>query len=211
MRAGRKMQVRPLEDRLQKRRRRAPAPASALVDLEIAGAFVVALIEVGDLRNADLGPGLAHRVENRPGDARALDPPFAPRPVQLAGAAVMVLLTQEIGQHVVPAPAGKAELAPAVIVGRLAAHIDHGVDGRRAAHHAAARIGDRAAAQIRLGRGLEHPVRARIADRVEVADGNMEPDPVVAAASLDHKHAIAGDRGSADWRARSRPSRRRRR
>ncbi len=36
MRAGRKVQVRPLQDRLQKRRRRAPAPAAALVDLEIA-------------------------------------------------------------------------------------------------------------------------------------------------------------------------------
>ena len=129
MRAGREMQVRPLEDRLQERRRRAPAPATALVDLEIARALVVALIEVGDLGDADFDPGLAHGVENRPGDARALDPPFAARPMQLGQAAVMVLLADEIGQHVVPAPAGKAELAPAVIVGRLAAHIDHGVDG----------------------------------------------------------------------------------
>ena len=83
MRAGHEMQVRPLEDRLQKRRRRAPAPSATLVDLEIAGAFVVALIEVGDLRNADLDPGLAHGVENWPGDARALDPPFAARPMQI--------------------------------------------------------------------------------------------------------------------------------
>ncbi len=150
------------------------------------------LIEVGDLRNADLDPGLAHGVEDRPGDARPLDPPFAARAMQLARAPVMVLLAEEVGQHVVPAPAGKAELAPAVIIGRLAAHIDHGVDGRRAADHPAARIGDRAAAQIGLGRGLEHPVGARIADRVEIADRNMEPDPVVAAAGLDDQHAVAG-------------------
>ena len=192
MRAGRKTQVRPLEDRLQKRRRRAPPPPAPLVDLEIAGALVVALIEVGDLPNADFDSCLAHRVEDRPGDARALDPPFAARPMQLARAPVMVLLAEEIGQHVVPAPAGKAKLAPAVIVGRLAAHIDHGVDGGRAAHHPAARIGDRAAAQIRLGRGLEHPVGARIADRIEIADRNMEPDPIVAAASLDEENAVAG-------------------
>ena len=192
MRAGREMQVRPLEDRLQKRRRRAPAPAAALVDLEIAGALVVALIEVGDLRDADFDPGLPHCVEDRPGHARALDPPLATLAMQLAQAAVMVLLADEVGQHVVPAPAGKAELAPAVIIGRLAAHIDHGVDGGRAADHPAARIGDRAAAQIRLRRRLEHPVGARIADGVEIADRNMEPDPIVAAASLDEEHAVAG-------------------
>src|ERR1700683_2524509 len=83
MRAGREMQIRPLQDRLQERRRRAPAPPAALVDLEIARALVVPLIEVGDLRNADFNPGLAHRVEDRPGDARALDPPR--RPAQRTG------------------------------------------------------------------------------------------------------------------------------
>ena len=192
MRAGDEMQVRPLEDRLQERRRRAPAPAAALIDLEIAGAFVVALIEVVDLRNADFDPGLPHRVEDRPGDARPLDPPFAARTMQGGQAPVMILLPDEIGQHVVPAPSGKAELAPAVIIGRLPAHIDHGVDGGRAADHAAARIGDRAAAQIGFGRRLEHPVGARIADRVEIADRNMEPDPIVAAASLDEENAVLG-------------------
>ena len=130
MRAGREAQVRPLEDRLQKRGRRAPTPPATLVDLEIARTSVVTAIEIVDLRNTDLDPGLAHGVEDRPRDARALDPPFAALPMQGARAAVMVLLAEEIGQHVLPAPAGKAELAPAVIVGRLAAHIDHGVDGR---------------------------------------------------------------------------------
>ena len=130
MRAGHEVQVRPLEDRLQKRRRRAPAQATTLVDLEIARALVVALIEVGDLRNADFGPGLANRIEDRPGDTRALDPPFAAHAMQAGPAAVMVLMAEEVRQHVVPAPAAKTELAPAVIVGRLAAHIDHGVDGR---------------------------------------------------------------------------------
>src|SRR6185437_5953257 len=180
-----------LEDRLQKRRRRAPAASPALVDLEITRALVVALIEVVDLRNADFDPCLPHGVEDRPGDARTLDPPLAADPVQRA-AAVMVLLPQEVRQDVIPAPAGKAKLAPAVVVGRLAAHIDHGVDRGRAAHHPAARIGYRTAAKIRLRRGLEHPVRARIADGVEIADRDMEPDPVVAAAGLDEENAVAG-------------------
>ena len=119
-----------LEHRLQKAGRRAPAPAAPLVDLEIVRALVVAAIEIVDLGDADLGAGVAHGVEDRPGDARALDPPFAARAVQVAGAAVVVLVAQEIGQHVVPAPAGETELAPAVVVGRLAAHVDHAVDRR---------------------------------------------------------------------------------
>ena len=86
MRAGRQTQVRPLEDRLQKPARRAPAPPAALVDFEIGRAFVVAAIEVVDFRDADLNPGLAHRVEDRPRHPRALDPPFAARSVQRADA-----------------------------------------------------------------------------------------------------------------------------
>src|SRR5580658_53709 len=170
MRAGDEAQVWPLEDRLQKAPRRAPAASATLVDLEIGRALVVPAIEVVDLRNADFGPRLAHRVQDRPGHPRALDPPLAARPVESAQAAVMVLLADEVGQHVLPAPAGKAELAPAVVVGRLAAHVDHGVDRGRAADDPAARIGDRAAAETWHGRGLEQPVGARIADRIEVAD-----------------------------------------
>ena len=64
--------------------RRAPAPAAPLVDLEIIGALVVAAVEVGDLRDADLGRRVAHGVENGPGDARPLDPPFAAGAVQSA-------------------------------------------------------------------------------------------------------------------------------
>ena len=88
-------QVRAAEDRLEEAARRAPAPAAPLVDLEIGGAFVVAAVEVVDLGDADLGRRVAHRVEDRPGDARPLDPPFAARAVQLVGAAVMVLVALE--------------------------------------------------------------------------------------------------------------------
>ena len=72
MRAGRRTQVWPLENRLQKSGRRAPAPPAALVDFEIGRTFVVAAIEIVDFRDADLFPGVADRVQDRPGDARAL-------------------------------------------------------------------------------------------------------------------------------------------
>jgi hypothetical protein len=35
----------------------------------------------------------------------------------------MILMALETGQHVVPAPAGEAELAPVIVVGRRAAHM----------------------------------------------------------------------------------------
>ena len=51
-------------------------------------------------------------------------------------------------------------------------------------------IGEGAAVQPGLGLGLEHPVGARIADREEVADRDVKPDPVVVAAGLEQQHAI---------------------
>ena len=95
-------------------------------------------------------------------------------------------------QHVVPAPAGEPELAPVVVVGGLAAHVDHGVDGGGAADHLAARIVEAAAVEPRLRLGLEHPVGARIADGEEIADRDVEPDPVVPAAGLEQQHARSG-------------------
>ena len=60
---------------------------------------------------------------------------------------------------------------------------------RDCADHLAARIGEAAAIEARLLLGLEHPVRTRIADREEIAHRNVEPDPVVVAARLEHQHA----------------------
>jgi len=164
--------------------------AWAPVDLEIVRALVVAAIEVVDLGDADLGRRVAHRVEDVPGNARPLDAPLAAGRVQLAFAAVMVLVAEEIGQHVVPAPAPQPQLPPAVVIGRLTAHVNHPVDRGAAADDATARISDVAAVQARLRRGAEAPVGALMADRVEVSDGDMKPDPIVAATGFDEQHPV---------------------
>ena len=85
------------------------------------------------LGNADLLGCVAKGVEDFPPYPRLLDPQFAVAPVQVIAAAGKVLRLLEIWQHVVPRPAGIPELAPDVVVARLAAHIQHAVDGRRAA------------------------------------------------------------------------------
>ncbi len=187
---GLQPQVRPLQHRLEEAARRRPAPAALLVDVEIAGAFIVAGIEIGDRLDAVLRRRLAPGVEDVPAQARKFDAPFAAGRVVLAWPEEMVLVLLEIGQHVLPGPAGQPELAPMVVVTGLAAHIDHGVDGRGAADHLAARVIEAATVETRLGFRLEHPVRARIADGEQIADRNVEPDPVVAAAGFQQQHAL---------------------
>ncbi len=68
----------------------------------------------------------------------------------------------EIAEHIRIAPASAAELvAPRVVVLRIAARVDHAVDGRGPADNAAARLGDPAAAEPRLGHRLETPIVGR--------------------------------------------------
>ena len=193
---GPERQVGPVQGGLEEAGRRGPAHAALLVDLEVAAALVVAAVEVVHLGYAVLGRRFAEEVQHAPGQAHVLDPPLAALTVQFVGAAHAVLRAPEVGQQVGPAPAGIAELAPMVVVGGLAAHVDHAVDRRAAADHLAARVVQRAPVEARLGLGLEAPVRPRVAHGVEVADRDAEPDPVVLAA---------------DWPARRRPNRRRRR
>jgi hypothetical protein len=190
-RFGLDAEVGPAEDGPEEGGGGGDADAPALVDVEIAGAFVVSGVEVGDARHAHLGRGGSDGVEDLPGDPRRLDPPLAAGAVVVAVAEEMVLERPEQRQHVVPAPAGEAELAPVVVVGGLAAHRDHGIDGRGAAQHLAAWIGEIAPGKARLGLGAVHPVRARIADGEEVADRDAEPDPVVVAARFEQEDAGA--------------------
>ena len=184
-----KPQVGAMQHRFQEAARRGPATPSLLVDVKIAGALVVAAVEVGDRGNAEFARCGPDGIEHRPGDARRLDPPAAPRTVVLAVAEEMILEPPEARQHLAPTPTGKARRLPAVVVGRLSPHADHRVDGRRTADHLAARIGERAAVEARLGLGAEHPIGARVADGEKIADRDVVPDPVVPPAGFEQQHA----------------------
>src|SRR5260370_22525548 len=105
------------------------------------------------------------------------DPQFAARRMGGTVPEKMILVALEIVQHVVPAPAGKAELAPMVVVRRLAAHVDHGIDGGRAADHFAARISEAAAVEPPLRLGAKTPLRPRVADRAQTAPRDVKPHP----------------------------------
>src|SRR5579875_1207707 len=137
--SGENAQIAAVAHRLQKRLCRVPAHAALLVDRKVAAALVVAAIEIVGLGNAQFRRRLAKGVEDLPGKPHALDAPFAADPVKRVGAADMILAFLEIGKDVLPAPSYIAELAPLVVVARLAAHIDHAVDRGAAAQHPPAR------------------------------------------------------------------------
>ena len=188
---GLEPQVRPIEHRLEEAARGRPAPPEFLVDVEIARALVVAGVEIVDRLDAGLGGGLAKLLEQVPAHARRFDAPFAADRVMRTRSQKMMFVLLEDRQHVAPAPAGEPELAPMIVVRGLPAHVDHGIDRRRAADHLAARIGEAAAVEPLVRLGAEHPVGARIADREQIADRDVEPDPVVPPASLEQQHALA--------------------
>ena len=158
--------------------------------MEIADAFVVAGVEVLNRRDAVLVRRFAEGVENFPRQPRLFDAPFAALRVMPALEKMIDVLAEE-GPHVIPRPSRQSELAPLVVVGGLAQHIDHAVDRGRAADHLAARIVQRTAIETRLRLGRKHPVGARIADGVEIADRDVKPDPVVVAACFEQQHALS--------------------
>ena len=187
--AGFQPQVRPLEHRLEERSRGRPAPAALLVHMKGADAFVVAGVEVRNGFDVRLFGRGAEGIEQIPAHARLLHRQFTSDSVQIAFAKEMIFVLFEVGQHVVPAPAGQSKLSPMIVVGGLPAHVDHGVDSGRAADHLAARIAEAAAVEAFLRFGFEAPIRTRIADRKQITDGDMKPDPVIAAACLKHEYA----------------------
>jgi len=97
--------------------------------VEGTASLVVAGVEVRDGFDAGLFGGPAERVEQVPAHPRRLDPQLAAHRMSVACTHEMIFVPHEIRQHVVPAPPGKAELTPMIVVGGLAAHIDHRIDG----------------------------------------------------------------------------------
>ncbi|MNT14162.1 hypothetical protein D3C72_1491560 [compost metagenome] len=75
-----------------------------------------------------------------------------------------------------------------VVIAGLAPHIDHAVDGRTAAQDFSARIDQAAPAQSRVRlRGIQ-PVRAGIADAMQIADGDVDPHVIVLAACFHEQN-----------------------
>jgi hypothetical protein len=118
-------EVRPVEDGVEVGDRGARPGAPALSELIPADTVLAAGVEVGVLREA-AGRG---RLEERLGEGisgpAVGDGQRTTGPVVLVRAAFVVLGTLEVGEELVERPSAEA---PAVVVGPVAADVDHRVD-----------------------------------------------------------------------------------
>src|SRR5262249_1940193 len=97
----------------------------------------------------------------------------------------------KIGQHILEAPAGIAELAPMIEVRRLAADIEQAIDRARPAQHFPSRLDDLPVVELCLRlRGIE-PIDLTIGEKLAVAERDVNPDWGAMAARLQQENAMA--------------------
>ena len=168
-------------------------PASRLADggLVEAHAFLGPAVEVGIGRDAGLLGRFVHGLGQGRLPAMVGDFQRPADAVELVGAALLVLGALEIGQDRIVVPALAAALAPFVVVSRIAAHVDHAVDRAGAAQDLASRLVHDAVVELGLGLGVEHPVDARIVERLVVAERDVDPGIAVLGPGLEQQHAVA--------------------
>ncbi|MNM17748.1 hypothetical protein D3C81_280300 [compost metagenome] len=130
-------QIGAIEDRAQKGLGRIPANAGALVNLKVSTALIIAAVEISNPGDTTLRSGITEGIENRPGVALLLNPPFTRTAVDITGTGKVVFAGFEQRQDIVPGPTGVALLGPPVVVTGLATHVDHAIDRGTATEHLA--------------------------------------------------------------------------
>ena len=160
-------------------------PLRHLVDAEafvLVGIEILAQAKLGFLRR--LQEGLLHRIVG----AQFVDGERAVLAVIFAAEIGVVFRTLEVGQHVAERPAGVAERGPLIVVGAVAADIDHGVDRRRSAEPLAARLIADAAVEALLRHGVEGPVVDVAGDHQHQRERRRHHPIVVLAAGIQQRH-----------------------
>jgi hypothetical protein len=193
MRLGHYGEVLARRHRMQVSGCRAPAPAVFLRHLKEPAAQLHGAVEIRIERQAGLLRGLDEEMAERIRIGTLGD---IERTVVAVKAVVQVLVALgplEVRQHIVVAPAGIAELPPMIVVSRLAAHIDHGIDRARAANETAARPIHAPAFHRRLRRGFVTPVETRTG-QVGDAGRHAHIERIVGTAGLEQQHPDLGAR-----------------
>jgi len=174
-----------------------PPTATPLVDMKVRTAGVVAPVELVDRGNAHLGGGGLPGVQDLPVHTRPLDADLTTGAVPVVGPAEVVLQLLVDGQRLsrtvraTPEPSFvSGGLRPQVVIASLTAHVDHGVDRRAAADHAAPRVVNAAAGQTRVGLGRQAPVGSGVGNCVQIAHRHLDPEPVIVAAGLNQEHTV---------------------
>ncbi len=107
----------------------------------------------------------------------------------------MIFQFPEVGQDIIPTPARIPGGAPIVEIRPMSTHIDHGVDGARAANDFATRPVSPTLVQLRIGFRLVHPVKAWVCERPPVTDRHPDPRTAIRTACLQEQNAVASGLG----------------
>ena len=168
-------QIRARPGRSQVGHRGAPAAAAVRRHVHRAEAFLPVAVHVVGRRVAGLPAGFDERAIERIAHLARGDVERTAAAVIVVGALQSRFRALEVGQAVRVGPVREAlRGGPAVVVERVAADVDHAVDRRRAAEHAAARAGHAASVHVRLGLRHVGPVvggRRRAGRRTPTACG----------------------------------------
>ena len=193
MRAGLQVDVAARHRRAQHRARGGLAPAVADQPLAAAVTFRVRAVKVGAGGELQLAQRVHEGVVEPVRVRHDLHVHRARCPVEHAlGIVLVVLGAGEIGQHFGVGPAGRAQVRPVVVIGRMAAEIDHPVDAARAADHSPARHRDRPPGHARLRHRGKAPVGRLPPDRGGDEGGHMDERMGVVPAGLDHAGGAVG-------------------
>src|SRR2546428_8834447 len=121
-------------------------------------------------------------------------------PMQRILTARLVLGAAEVGQHILEAPAGVAELAPMIEVRRLAADVEQAIDRARPAQHFPPRLDDLPVVELCLRLRAIEPIDLTIGEQLAVAERDVNPDMAVMAPRLPQQNTVAAPGGSKDRR-----------
>ena len=104
---------------------------------------------------------------------------------------VMVLVTHEIRQTVVPGPGVlTGDLGPLVVIPGLATNVEHAVDTGTTSQGFAPGVDQRTPVKAGVRVRAEAPVGARVVDTVEIAHRNVDPVVVVPATGFDQQYPV---------------------
>src|SRR4029077_11603180 len=114
--------------------------------------------------------------------------------MKIISAALVTLRALEVGQDLLPRPALASKRCPVVIVGVMAADIDHAVDRARSAQRLAARLVAAASVEPKLRHRLEGPVVDFRFARQHYGHADRRPDDntLALAAGLDQADGDLG-------------------
>ena len=166
------------------------AAAFAVLLRQLIDAEALMLVGIEILAQAELRflRGLQEDLLYRIAGARLVDGERPALAVIFAAEIGIVFRALEVGQHVGERPAGIAERGPLIVVGAVAADIDHRVDRRRAAEPLAARLIADAAVEALLRHGVEGPVVDVAGDHQHECERRRDHPIVVLAAGVQHRH-----------------------